>query len=265
MKRTIEYPITNFFIGEIYLYTKFGNFLTGETAKECEERIEKFKESGAINFQQDSLSRYIDWEQEREYIGFLTIFYKQDNKYICLHDGKIYQINHDTIIDNIIPLKDILPKIDKKYQSRISMYEALELFDNLFHKDLVTPIMYQEQNKPISDFFIGDIVLKERTPVEISESRIKYIDVPQHLILQKSGLTMYSFEELNYLNSVYRCLFLRDGVDLYNINNNQFYNPNEDNFERLIPFKEYLDDAEVICHSKSISIPKALKLFKKSI
>lgn len=265
MKRTIEYPIIDFYIGEIYLYTKFGNLLEGETIQECEERIKSFQKAGAINFQKDITSRYIDWEQEREYTGFLTIFYKQDNKYICLHDGKIYQKNSDTIIDNIIPLKDILPKIDKKYPSRISMYDAIELFDNIFQDDLSIPIMYQEKNKPITDFFVGDIVLKERTPVEITDSKVKYIDLPQHIILQKEGLTLRNYEELNYLNSVYRCLFLRDGVDLYNINNSQFYNPNEDEFEKLISFQEHLYNSDIICHSKSISIPKALKLFKRSI
>ena len=264
MKRTIEYPITSFFVGEIYLYTKFGNLLKGETTNECEERLKSFQASGAINFQKDSLSRYIDWEETRKYTGFLTIFYKQDNKYICLHDGKVYHKNEATIIDNIIPLTDILPKLEKKYQPRISMYDALELFDNLFQEDLTAPIMYQEENKPITDFYVGDIVLQERN-IGNRDERIRYIDLPHHLILQKAGLLQHSYEIENYLNSVYRCLFLKDGVDLYNVNNSKFYNPYEDDFETLIPLTEHLTKEEVICHSKSISIPKALRLFKKSI
>lgn len=265
MKRKVEYPITSFFVGEIYLYTKFGNLLRGETAKECEERIKSFQTSGAINFQKNSLSRYIDWEERREYTGFLTIFYKQDNKYICLHDGKIYHKNEGTIIDNIIPLTDILPKLEKKYQPRISMYDALELFDNLFQEELPAPILYEEKNKPITDFFVGDIVLKERTINNSIDERTRYIDLPHHLILQKTGLLQRSYEIEDYLNSVYRCLFLKDGVDLYNINNSKFYNPYEDNFELLIPLTKHLTNEEVVCHSKSISIPKALRLFKRSI
>lgn len=264
MKRTIEHPINRFFIGEIYLYTKFGNLLQGETIEECEQRLDQFKQSGAINFQKDPLSKYIDWEEKKEYVGFLTIFFKQDNKYICLHDGKTYQ-KQDNIIDNIIPLTDILPKINKKYKSRISIYQALELFDMLFKEEFISPIMYQEQPKPITDFYVGDIILREQTTEIEDDTRIKYIDLPNHLILQKAGLLQRNYEEQNNLNSVYRCLFLRDLVDLYNIHNSQFYNPYEDNFETLIPFTEYLYNMEIPCDLKSITIPKALRLFKKSI
>ena len=41
-------------------------------------------------------------------------------------------------------------------------------------------------------------------------------------------------------------MFLLDGVDLYNINDNQFYNPNEDNFDNLISLDEYLEQGSEV-------------------
>ena len=265
MKRRIEYPITNFYVGELYLYKKFGDLLTGESIEEGENRIQKFSESGAINFQQDLTSRYIDWENKREYTGFLTIFYKQDDKYICLHDGKTYQLKELNIIDNLFLLKDLLPQIHAKSLGRISMYEALELFDLLFNKEQEEKELYDGAKQNVNDFYVGDIVLRERTPIEALDTRYQYVNLPHHLMLEKNDLSLHSFEEANYLNIVYRCLFLRDGIDLYNLHNNQFYNPNEDLFESIIPFQDYMQEHKVEIQTEKTTIPKALKYFKRTL
>lgn len=264
MKRTIQYPITDFYIGELYLYTKFGNLLMGESIEESERRVQSFSQSGAINFQPDLISRYTDWENKREYTGFLTVFYKQNNKYLCLHDGKIYQLNHPIIIDNLVPLRDLLPKIDAKSIPRISMYEALELFDILFKEDVIDEKLYNGNKQKISDFIVGDIILREKTPIESADARYQYFNLPYHIMLEKSNLAVHSFSGSNYTNIVYRCLFLKDGVDLYNINNFQYYNPNEDSFERIITFDRYMEDFDLSIQSDKMTIPKALRLFKKT-
>ena len=265
MKRMIQYPITNFFVGELYLYTKFGNLVSGEDFQNCKKSLDVMLNSEAICFQKDLISRYIDWENSREYIGFLTIFYKQDNKYICLHDGKIYTLNSSNIIDNLVPLNELLPKIDKKSLTRIGMCEALELFDVLFKEEISEVELYKDNNKPITDFIVGDIALRERTPVEVADARVKYIDLPHHLMLEKDNLSIYSFSQSNYINTVYRCLFLKDGVDLYNLHNHQFYNPHEDVFDNLVSFPNYMDDFDMKPKQDRMSVSKALRLFKKTI
>lgn len=265
MKRIIEYPITDFYIGELYLYKKFGNILTGESIQDGEIRIKKFAQTGAISFQKDLVSQYIDWEKEIEYTGFLTLFYKQNEKYICLHDGKIYVLNNPNIIDNLVPLKDLLPKIDEKKIPRISMYNALELFDILFKENNTEQSLYIENKHKISDFYVGDITLREKASIETIEQRCQYINLSHHLMLEKEGLAIHDSQESDYTNMIYRCLFLRDGVDLYNIHNNQFYNPNEDEFEALLPLTDYLVDNKVKYIPETTTIPKALRLFKRTI
>ena len=52
---------------------------------------------------------------------------------------------------------------------------------------------------------------------------------------------------------------------LYNIHNNQFYNPNEDEFESLSPLAEYLLSNKVSFKSEQTTIPKALRLFKRTM
>lgn len=266
MKQNKRHPISNFYIGELYLYTTFGNLLSiDESITFGKEKIESFRNSGAISFQKDLISRYTDWENRREYEGFLTIFYKQGDKYICLHDGAIYELNSSVLLENLIPLKELLPKINEKKISTISMNKALELFDILFKRDKDESILYEETEEKISDFFIGDIQLKERTLPEEIDTKIEYFYLPQHIMLGKNSLEVYSFGQDECANTVYRCLFLRDGVDLYNINNNAFYNHHEDKFDSIIPFKEYISEFKIPSPKDYISIPKALKLFKKTI
>lgn len=263
MNKQNKYPIVNFYIGELYLYTQFGGMTKGTYIPNALEKIESFSKTGAINFQPDMISRYIDWENRREYTGFLTIFYKEGNNYICLHDGKTYQLKGATIIDNLTPLKDLLPKIDSKRINQISMYDALELFDIIFNQK--ENQFYTEKDQNIADFYVGDLTLSEKNPSSSIDERIRYTQLPEKIILEKQGLDIYSYENKEYINTVYRCLFLKDGVDLYNIHNHQFYNPYEDIIESIIPLKEYAEQFEIKMPSKKTTIPKALKLFRRTI
>lgn len=266
MKQNKKHPISNFYVGELYLYTTFGNLLSIDSSITFgKEKIENFKNSGAISFQRDLISRYTDWENRREYQGFLTIFYKQGDKYICLHDGVTYELNGAILLENLVPLKELLPKINEKNISTISTNGALKLFDILFRKTKDESILYEEKEELISDFYVGDLSIKERTLSEEIDAKTEYFYLPQHIMLGKNSLEVYSYGKDGYANTVYRCLFFRDGVDLYNINNNDFYNHNEDRFDSIIPFKEYIQEFNFPSPEESISIPKALKLFKKTI
>lgn len=265
MSKNTLLNIDDFFVGELYLYKSFGNFINGVNSEEEIRIMENFSLTRAINFQQDLISRYIDWDNLREYNGFLTIFYKHDDNYICLHDGNSYKLNSKYIIDNLVPLRDLLPKIDTPQIENINFYQALNVFDLLFQKESDETRLYLNHCINTSKLYVGDISLKERTPVESNESRIAYLNLPQHIMLNRRGLELYSYASSNYINTVYRCLFLLDGVDLYNINDNQFYNPNEDNFDNLITFEDYLKEFEKKETPQTLSIPKALRLFKKTL
>lgn len=266
MEKNKKYSINEFFVGELYFAVSFGNLLVNQSIQEGMDKITSFTQSGAINFQQNLMDKYIDWENRREYTGFLTIFYKQGSKYICLHDGIAYELSGVNFIDNLVPLSELLPQIDTQTISSINMYRALQLFDILFNKNKDMSQLYLGEKQLVSDFYVGDISLKEMYRKEQgSDSRRKYIDLPQHYLLDKSGLTLYSFRKSDYVSTVYRCLFLRQGVDLYNVNNNQFYNHNEDKIQGIVDFREYITNFGIKTQSSELSIPKALKLFKRTI
>lgn len=263
MTKQNKYPMKNFYVGELYLYTQFAGMTKGSYIPAGLEKIESFSKTGAINLQKDMVSRYIDWENSREYTGFLTIFYKEGNNYICLHDGKTYQLGTSIIIDNLTMINDLLPKIDSKRLSQISMYDAIELFDILFQE--TENELYKETDRSVKDFYVGDLTLSEKNPSYNMDTRVRYIELPQRLMLSKSFLDVYSYENEEYINTVYRCLFLKDGVDLYNIHNHQFYNPYEDIIEGIVPLQEYMDEFEITTPTKKITIPKALRLFQRTI
>lgn len=260
-----KYSIEDFYVGELYLYNNFGNLLSPTAVLDGKDKMKKLEESGAINFQKDLISRYIDWDNRREYNGFLTIFYKQNNEYICLHNGISYRENGANIIDNLIPLNELLPKIDCFEITKLSFEQAINLFGILFETKSDETRLYRGSEMPLSDFLVGDLSLKEKTPIEPNDNRIEYINLPHHIMLSKTNLETYSYGSSNYVYTVYKCLFLKDGVDLYNINNNQFYNPYEDKFDSIITLKEYLQGFEQKTPHETISIPKALRLFKRTL
>lgn len=263
MKKNNKYNIEEFFVGELYLYTNFANYISESYNPINQNKVNTFSQSGAINFCQEESRKYIDYENGREYTGFLTIFYKQGNKYICLHDGISYELKGANFIENLVPLNELLPKINTEILSEISIPRALELFDILFKQQTT---LYNKEKQPISDYYIGDIVLKETYHQEtLPDSKYTYINLPHHIILDKSNLAFQTFQEDNYMNIVYRCLFLKQDLDLYNLHNHQFYNSHEDTFQSIISFQEHIKSIDITIPSETISIPKALKLFKKTI
>ena len=84
MEKNKKYSINEFFVGELYFAVSFGNLLVNQSIQEGMDKITSFTQSGAINFQQNLMDKYIDWENRREYTGFLTIFYKQGSKSVYM-------------------------------------------------------------------------------------------------------------------------------------------------------------------------------------
>ena len=245
-----KYNLENFYVGELYL----SNFKANMSIDKDKERI---KQNGAIGIENGI---------EGKHTRFVTLFYKQGNKYICLHDNTIYEQNGVDYIANIIPLKELLPKVNTSELNNLTCAQALELFDVLFKRKKTGDRLYNKKEEYTKDFYIADIVLPEEyKKVDTTNSQKQYIDLPSHIILENQNLLLYCFEENDYINAVYRCIFLKQGIDLYNINNNHFYNHHEDSFDSIIPFQEYINTRGITYRKDKITIPKALKLFKKTI
>lgn len=260
MDNNKKYNIEDFYVGELYLYSNFANFTSRLYNPENQEKINIFTHTDAINFQQEPLSKYIDWETGREYTGFLTLFYKQGNSYICLHDGNIYRLKGIIRIDNLIPLNNLLPQINSKIPTTISIQKALQLFNILFKENQEEIQLYNDNKENISNFYIGEITLDETI---ISDNGYKYPRLKEQLILKKQSLLTRSTEEYNIIKNTYRCLFLKQELNYYNINNNQFYNPCEHIFNSLISLQEELNSLNIHYSHQTLSIPKALYLSRR--
>lgn len=259
MDNNKKYNIESFFVGELYLYTNFAYFTSRLYNPNNQDKIKQFQETDAINFQKEPLSRYISWDIGREYTGFLTIFYKQGNNYICLHDGNIYRLKGDTYIENLIPLNELLPKINSKLQPTITVDKALQLFNILFKQQIQDIELYNDNKQDISTFYIGDITLDE---IIISDNGYSYPNLQSTLILNNQSLILKSIEDYNTIKTTYRCLFIEQEKELYNLNNHKFYNPNELYIDNQLPLNNYINNTY---NHQTICIPKALKLFKNNI
>lgn len=264
-----NYSLEQIYVGELYLYTHFAGFISKTYNPKMKEMVKKFSKTGAIDFDKDPLSKYIDWEKGIEYTGFLTMFYKQGNKYVCLHDGKTYEQTGGIFIENLVPLSELIPKINTELPKNISIPQALQLFDTLFKKNFGEIALYDTTRYDVIDFYVGDVILRERKQDQTSQdTKIEYIDLPRNIMLAKSNLLVSSYRQMEYINRVYRCLFLHEDIDidknLYNINNHEFYSSLKD-VQSITTFRDYINDYGLRSTQKTLSIPKALKLLKKTI
>lgn len=158
------YNINNFYIGELYLSYEFKNLLQSENS------IQKSKTSslcinGAINFEQGLLRKYIDWEKRKSYEGILTIFYKENDNYISLYSGKLYNSNSEDFYENLVSLPNALPKSGFDIPSRISIKEALFLFDTLFKNSKAKNIEeFYSTDYQIPDWIKKGIIAVQKAP-----------------------------------------------------------------------------------------------------
>ena len=278
--------INNFYVGELYLSEHFGSLFSHGKMTEEERmeknKIQKLKESNAVDFQKYDIDKFIDWNSRREYEGFLTIFYKKDdNHYICLHNGNEYTIHQNEFYENLVPLREFLPKKSYNIPNQITVRQSLILFNELFKNVSMNKIKYEQDNYSIHDFYVGNLNLCTSFDFDNSKERSRYMNLPQHTRLSKIkdvytgiGFGMYDNGGM-YNYSVFRCLFLKNqNKSLYNVHDFQNYNKGitqkehfeneagESYYDWMIPFKEYLEkNGKTV--DEEISIPKALTLYKK--
>ena len=292
-----KYDINNFYVGELYLSYQFGNLmvLSKLTEEEMKERrkVATICMNGAIDFQKDLINSYTNWENRRSYQGVLTIFYKKDDKYISLHNGMAYDSFGDDFCDNLVPLLELLPKVDFNKPTTISTKEAIKFFDILFKKSRFNRAdkLYNQIEHSTQDFYVGNLNLyKGFLPDNKRENRYQYSDLSQKYVLYRSnailgGMYQRTGENKDDYGLVYdshdsadfTCLFLIQPNGLYNVHNYQIYNLGnlkkehfdnkefigESDCDCLISFQQYLDEGKIVNASQSITIPKALKLYRK--
>ena len=227
---------------------------------------------------------YSNWNNDlRFYEGLLTIFYRHKHRYISLHNGKQYYLLGEDYCKNLVPLRSVLPKVSYEVPKYISAKQGVKLFDRLFNKDSSYSLgsLYNKDLHNLADFYIGNLafchkVLSHDTGVS------KNIHIEQRYLLQRSdaGLVYITSKEsqdkeYDYLH--YNCLFLkqRNGW-LYNTHNFELYTTGileqkhvydcevgNDYFDWMTSLKEIIEEKNISYKSNQITIPKALKLYRK--
>lgn len=273
-----KYDINNFFVGELYLSYNVDGLLSvdtiGKHSKEFNKISDMYKTS-AIKFQKTLLRRYKNYE------GFLTVFYKVLDKYMCLHNGVLYELKGIDFCDNLISLSELLPKLSYSIPKKISINEAICIFNSLFKNK--KGIKLNNSKYDINDFYVGNLILHEGIlPNNNRYNRYQYISLARQYILYNNGASIGSmfgkedvFTNLHDFSS-FKSLFLRYPRGIYNLHSYQFYdkgildkkhmdsnNIYDDYYEWMEPLETVLNENKINCNSQSISIPKALNLYKK--
>lgn len=288
MLRREKHDIKNFYVGELYISTGInGPLLSSNKEITKENRIKydiqrKIIMNGAID-----INKHFCLNTDngfRWYKGFLTIFYRQDNNYICLHNGNYYRLTGEDFCENLFRLDKLLPKISYNCPKEISTRRALIMFEQLFDKnyEYQTEKFYNNQSYKLDDFYVGCLAFCYNCK-SLDERRTKNINLPQKYILSKSDAHL-SFitgcsddeNEIEYDHLHFDTLFLKRKKGLYNLHNFQIYNsgilekkhflehkPNESYYDWMVPFAEVLEEKKLEYNSDNITIPKALKLYRK--
>lgn len=274
MLKKERYNINKFYVGELYLSHQM-SYKDGNEFYDYIENIKKMSLisfNGGIRFQKDIFNRYIDFEKNKAYEGVLTVFYKSREGYLCLHDGKTYMPNDDSFCENLIPLSNLLPKINFNIPNEISIKEATSLFDFLFKKKNKT---LSDVKYDVDNFYVGDFILHEGyLPKNDKNNRYKYDSLTLKYILINSGadtIGMFGKEDSEYnLHDFtqYKCLFFNHPLGIYNFNSYSFCNIVSESKE-FTSYCENLESLRKISNEKNIyipnqiTIPKILKLQKR--
>jgi len=284
-----EYDIRNFYVGELYISTGVNSpliLLENKISKENKIKYDiqnKLMLNGAININ-NSFHIY-DKTGIKFYTGYLTIFYKQNDNYICLHNGDMYKKEGRDFCENLYRLDTILPKLSGDYPKIISTNKAKKIFKQLFDKnyEFKTEKLYTNDLYNLNNFYVGSLAFCYRTKsLDLKERRDKNIDTPQRYILYKSDASLSYITgcsddnvEFDYLH--FNTLFFKHNDSLYNLHNFQIYNYGilekrhfyehaklyKSYYDWMVPFGEVLEEKKVRYDSDTITIPKALKLYRK--
>lgn len=267
-----KYDINNFYVGELYLSKELeGLTYTGIVDS---KKSGPLLENGAIRIEKEKRNKYVDLKKGLEYEGFLTLFYKQGFNYICLHNGKVYSLLADDFAINLVPIKDIIPKVDNKVKNKISVNQALEIFDILLgDKDKNLKKLYVKNTHDSSLFLVGDLnVCYMKDQGHKFDFFDNYTNLTFNYLLDDELLKGYvELKEDKFKTTylIYKSLFFKNDSSskLLSLNTNQYYEDKKkmdtSYYSDVISFDEYLKEKKKPVVRK-LTIPKALDLLKEN-
>ena len=268
--------VNNFYIGDLNINFNF-NELLDIKPKEIEEKNKKQKliystiDNGAINLNGVKFEKTAFFNKGNRYEVLLSIFYKvDDDHYLCLHNRNSYSFNGEDYCSSLVPLKEVVPKIDYELSKQISTNEALKIFNGVFKKNSYFTFTNLHD---INEFYSGKLVLcmgyteKARYHDLNALSRIILNSNPEIYSLQVGSSVLEKNEETDYIR--YPSIFSKIDDNLfYNINDYQNYVLEKSNskLDTNIEIESSLGryfDSHSIKYPQKITISKILKLQKK--
>jgi len=263
--------VENYFVG--YLNIK-KPYLSHAEEKRGNDSIVKTinttMENGAVNLNLVKFERLLHHDNNHKYESLLSIFYRIDeNHFMCLHNGIIYSLEDRDYCSNLVPLIDVVPKIDFDLNSSISEDEAKKIFSGVFKKNNFN----FKKLHDIKDFYCGRLKIcmgytKNDNYHDLNVLRRVALNSNPILFDKSKGSSiLIDNEEIDYIE--YQPIFLKISKKIfYNINDFQNYTLVTDNdllsnhLEIETPLSVYLK-SKGIKYPKKVTISKVLKLQKK--
>ena len=201
-----KHDVDNYYVGNLNFAFPIGNALlasVGGVKLTDEDRLKRDLfyttiVNGAINLELIHMNNVVTSNNKYRYDSVLTLFYKEDDNYYCLHNGNTYKLdnNGDTFCSDLIKLKDIVPKFGYNLPNQISNYKAKSIFNGLFKNFKIN--MFNNDKFNINDFYIGSLDLCEGSTIQRVH---KDLSIPTQIIMFKQELYTqagYSrYEEIN--------------------------------------------------------------------
>lgn len=256
VKNNTLYKIDDFYIGKLSFSCK-PNDHTDLMA--FFERIQFFDE--AINY-----PTYPKNKNGKMYQEFYTLFLKQNETYLCLHDNNFYKETGNYYCSCLTSFKKYFPKIDFILPKQLTINDALNYFNSIIKNSNGIQLYNKNTLHSVNDYFIGSLnLLTKETNID-SEISIEKNFINYHLLRNNGWNGFYSCynnertEEMNY-DFFLKCLFIKIADSYYNINDFNFYtNIESDNSfcHHLISYKDYIKNFN-IAPKEYISIYQANK------
>lgn len=267
----MEYLASKFYVGEIkinYHFDTIGRLNDIEKVKF--EKHNTLIKNGAIN----ALNMYVNEFGSKCFENnILSVFlHLHDKIYLCLHDLETYSSYFEMPCVNMERLNNFLPEIDYDEHSKMSVRDALKLFDALFKNN--HKLKYNNTQFDREDFFTGTIDLCTGYENKYKNEKVFFSPILKYLLMANKNNGLLYQEKMNGINYQYikfNTVFLQKNSSFYSINTNRFYQFSKDN-EIIVPTNPVIEVHDTLDNvlnryningSNNPTIPKVLKLQRK--